>query len=220
MRSLQNDDPRGPPPPAEPGRAQDRVRVRELLGAALRRCRVPPDGGADAVASGARATRGGVGELSDSDRARVLHGVEHRRLRRRPVPESGRRDRERAALLLLEPDGRAQSDPGRPRARHRGADRQPAVRAPAYAIAPIDRCYALTGTIKVNWEGISGGPRVQEAVSGFFEELQAQAVRHERAARHRGRGPLDGARRPRPTGPSPSSRFWELVRCATRRRRC
>ncbi len=31
---------------------------------------------------------------------------------------------------------------------------------PAYAIAPIDRCYALTGTIKVNWEGISGGPRV------------------------------------------------------------
>ena len=30
---------------------------------------------------------------------------------------------------------------------------------PAYAIAPIDRCYALTGTIKLNWEGISGGPR-------------------------------------------------------------
>ena len=29
---------------------------------------------------------------------------------------------------------------------------------PMYAIAPIDRCYALTGTIKANWEGISGGP--------------------------------------------------------------
>lgn len=46
---------------------------------------------------------------------------------------------------------------------------------PAYAIAPIDRCYALTGTIKVNWEGISGGSKVREAVSGFFEELRTQA---------------------------------------------
>jgi hypothetical protein len=47
---------------------------------------------------------------------------------------------------------------------------------PAYAIAPIDRCYALTGTIKASWEGISGGPRVSEAVSGFFAELQMAAV--------------------------------------------
>jgi len=47
---------------------------------------------------------------------------------------------------------------------------------PAYVIAPIDRCYALTGTIKANWEGISGGPGVREAVSSFFGELQAQAV--------------------------------------------
>jgi hypothetical protein len=47
---------------------------------------------------------------------------------------------------------------------------------PAYAIAPIDRCYALTGTIKASWEGISGGPGVREAVSSFFEELRAQAV--------------------------------------------
>jgi hypothetical protein len=47
---------------------------------------------------------------------------------------------------------------------------------PAYAIAPIDRCYALTGTIKMNWEGISGGPRVREAVSGFFADLHARAV--------------------------------------------
>jgi Family of unknown function (DUF5947) len=47
---------------------------------------------------------------------------------------------------------------------------------PAYAIAPIDRCYALTGTIKAHWEGISGGPTVREAVSSFFEELHAEAV--------------------------------------------
>jgi hypothetical protein len=47
---------------------------------------------------------------------------------------------------------------------------------PAYSIAPIDRCYALTGTIKVNWEGISGGPKVRDAVSSFFDELERQAV--------------------------------------------
>jgi hypothetical protein len=47
---------------------------------------------------------------------------------------------------------------------------------PAYAIAPIDRCYALTGTIKANWEGISGGPRVRDAVSGFFDDLRTKAM--------------------------------------------
>lgn len=47
---------------------------------------------------------------------------------------------------------------------------------PAYAIAPIDRCYALTGTIKASWEGISGGAGVEEAVSGFFEALQTAAA--------------------------------------------
>ena len=47
---------------------------------------------------------------------------------------------------------------------------------PAYAIAPIDRCYALTGAIKVSWEGISGGPKVAEAVSGFFADLRCEAV--------------------------------------------
>jgi hypothetical protein len=47
---------------------------------------------------------------------------------------------------------------------------------PAYAIAPIDRCYALTGTIKLNWEGISGGPGARQAVSSFFDDLRAKAV--------------------------------------------
>jgi hypothetical protein len=31
---------------------------------------------------------------------------------------------------------------------------------PGYVIAPIDTCYALTGTIKASWEGISGGGAV------------------------------------------------------------
>ena len=30
---------------------------------------------------------------------------------------------------------------------------------PVYVIAPIDRCYALTGAVKATWEGISGGSR-------------------------------------------------------------
>jgi Family of unknown function (DUF5947) len=46
----------------------------------------------------------------------------------------------------------------------------------AYAIAPIDRCYALTGAIKLTWEGISGGTGVGEAVSRFFDELRREAV--------------------------------------------
>ena len=47
---------------------------------------------------------------------------------------------------------------------------------PAYAIAPIDRCYALTGTIKAAWEGISGGSAVERAVANFFEQLRAEAA--------------------------------------------
>jgi len=47
---------------------------------------------------------------------------------------------------------------------------------PTYVIAPIDRCYELTGTIKAHWEGISGGPGVEAAVSGFFDALRARAV--------------------------------------------
>jgi Fe-S cluster biogenesis protein NfuA len=47
---------------------------------------------------------------------------------------------------------------------------------PVYVISPIDRCYELTGTIKVAWEGISGGAGVSDAVTRFFESLQAQAL--------------------------------------------
>jgi hypothetical protein len=47
---------------------------------------------------------------------------------------------------------------------------------PAFAIAPIDRCYMLVGLIKASWEGISGGSRVEEAIEGYFEELRAVAA--------------------------------------------
>ncbi|MGZ4167379.1 MAG: DUF5947 family protein [Solirubrobacteraceae bacterium] len=46
---------------------------------------------------------------------------------------------------------------------------------PVYVIAPIDRCYALTGAVKAAWEGISGGAGVAAAVDRFFAELRAEA---------------------------------------------
>jgi Family of unknown function (DUF5947) len=52
---------------------------------------------------------------------------------------------------------------------------------PAYAIAPIDRCYELTGLIKAAWEGISGGSAVEQAVAGFFDDLRKKAGRARRA---------------------------------------
>jgi hypothetical protein len=50
------------------------------------------------------------------------------------------------------------------------------VDPPAYVIAPIDRCYELTGTVKAHWEGISGGSGVEVAVGEFFDALRARAV--------------------------------------------
>ncbi len=47
---------------------------------------------------------------------------------------------------------------------------------PVYAVAPIDRCYALTGAIKSTWEGISGGTGVDHAVTRFFAELETNGV--------------------------------------------
>lgn len=47
---------------------------------------------------------------------------------------------------------------------------------PAYAIAPIDRCYMLVGLVKSAWEGISGGAGVERAIDGYFEELRKVAA--------------------------------------------
>ena len=57
-----------------------------------------------------------------------------------------------------------------------------------YAIAPIDECYRLVGTVKASWEGISGGGAVERVVPAFLEELRAC-----------GRGAaVDGGERPTP----------------------
>ena len=47
---------------------------------------------------------------------------------------------------------------------------------PAFAIAPIDRCYMLVGLVKAAWEGISGGAGMEKAIEDYFEELRAVAA--------------------------------------------
>lgn len=44
-----------------------------------------------------------------------------------------------------------------------------------HAIAPIDRCYALGGVVKMAWQGISGGSEVAPAVTAFFADLERRA---------------------------------------------
>jgi hypothetical protein len=46
---------------------------------------------------------------------------------------------------------------------------------PEHAIAPIDECYRLVGMIKMEWDGISGGPGVERAISSFFADLRERA---------------------------------------------
>jgi hypothetical protein len=47
---------------------------------------------------------------------------------------------------------------------------------PAFAIAPIDRCYMLVGLVKASWEGISGGAGIERAIQAYFEELRELAA--------------------------------------------
>lgn len=46
---------------------------------------------------------------------------------------------------------------------------------PQYFLAPMDRCYALVGLLRVHWRGLSGGEVVWGKIAGFFEELRAQS---------------------------------------------
>jgi hypothetical protein len=39
-------------------------------------------------------------------------------------------------------------------------------------LAPIDRCYQLTGLIRMNWHGLSGGEEAWREIGRFFRELR------------------------------------------------
>jgi hypothetical protein len=47
---------------------------------------------------------------------------------------------------------------------------------PEYYLVSIDRCYELVGLIRTNWKGLSGGPKVWEAIHLFFENLKSTAT--------------------------------------------
>ncbi|HZZ29809.1 MAG TPA: DUF5947 family protein [Pirellulales bacterium] len=42
-----------------------------------------------------------------------------------------------------------------------------------YYLVSIDRCYELVGLIRSHWKGLSGGPKVWEAIHLFFENLKS-----------------------------------------------
>lgn len=46
---------------------------------------------------------------------------------------------------------------------------------PQFLIAPIDRCYALVGLVKLRWEGINGGTNLRSAIAQFLDTLRAEA---------------------------------------------
>lgn len=39
-------------------------------------------------------------------------------------------------------------------------------------LVPIDKCYELSGLIRANWHGLSGGPQMWERVQDFFASLK------------------------------------------------
>lgn len=45
----------------------------------------------------------------------------------------------------------------------------------AHWLVPVDDCYALVGLIRTQWRGMSGGPRVWEAIEEFFTDLRRRA---------------------------------------------
>jgi hypothetical protein len=52
-------------------------------------------------------------------------------------------------------------------------------------IAPIDRCFELTGLVRTHWTGLSGGEKVWREVARYFANLQLEAgsAREQEASR-------------------------------------
>jgi hypothetical protein len=51
-----------------------------------------------------------------------------------------------------------------------------------YFIVPIDQCYGLTGLIRRNWRGFSGGDEVWREIERFFEQLAMRAGHEQRVS--------------------------------------
>ena len=150
--------------------------MRDVLGAALGRRRVPPARHAHGVARRLRAVRRALGVVPDPDRAGVLHvarasagGV----VALYPSP-AGATESEldleawdalcaaNPVLETLEPDAEALI-----------VNRL--ATPPQHAIVPIDVAYRLVGLVKARWEGISGGAATEAAVAEYFAGLRGAA---------------------------------------------
>jgi hypothetical protein len=42
-------------------------------------------------------------------------------------------------------------------------------------VVPIDRCYELTGRLRLSWTGFDGGPDAHREIERFFDELRSRA---------------------------------------------
>ena len=149
-----------PPAHAQPLRAPDRLRVRELLGAALRRRRVPRRPGTARCGSRTSSCRRSCGRSSGSRSGwrssctRASPTASSRCTRARPA-------RPRASCTSRPGSGSAGST-------RCSRDLEPDAEAlivnrmaepPAFAIAPIDRCYMLVGLVKAALGGHLGRRR-------------------------------------------------------------
>lgn len=47
--------------------------------------------------------------------------------------------------------------------------------APQAFLLPIDMCYALAGTLRLNWRGFDGGAEVRRIMSEFLDQLRQRA---------------------------------------------
>ena len=188
LRPVRLDGRAGSPAPPAPRGAPDPVRLRELLRSALGRSRAAtdrdtaPSGSTDfslpeEVWAGFRIPIGLAFLFRSSVTGGMVAFYPSPRVPRRASSTLDAWDELVAAnpvLETLEPDVEALIV-------NRLAD------PPQGAIAPIDRCYALVGLVKLRWEGINGGTRLKDAIAGFFEELREVSVAVERSgARARG----------------------------------
>ena len=125
LRPVRAGDRRGPPPPAAPGPAPDRVRVRGVHRHARGRRRVPAGGHARGVAARPGAGRRALGLVRHPDRAGVLHAQHDLGGRGGHVPQPRGPDRVRAGPVGLGPAGGRQPGADHARGRRRGPDRGP-----------------------------------------------------------------------------------------------
>ena len=153
---------------------------------------------------------GAVGRAADPRERRVLLLQLDDRLRRRVLPEPGRRHRVAPAARRLGASSLADNEVLRTMEAdvealivRRDGDHDDAF------LVPIDACYELVGELRRLWKGFDGGTEARDAMDAVLRAA-AERGRHDRPERLR-------RRRASPTRTRPSRRC--CCGCASRRRR-